>query len=195
MSVMPEEAARRGRRMFLLVALAFFGPLLLAVLMYLGGGWSSGRTTQHGELLSPPPLLPDLALPATSGTNIAPRLRGKWTVLYVGTGACPADCQAALAATRQVRRALGKEMARVQRVFVAPDAAPDAGFIAREHPGLAIAGGAPAAAIVQVLGAAAPGYIFVADPLGNVVLRYPPTATMKDLYEDLQKLLKASGVG
>ena len=45
------------------------------------------------------------------------------------------------------------------------------------------------------LGEFAEGDVFIADPLGNVVLRFPAGTTMKDMHEDLNLLLKASQIG
>jgi len=166
-----ENRQRRGRRIFVLVAVAFLGPLFLAVALYLGGGWSPGSTIQHGILLKPPGLLPELTLPPPTG------------------GREPASL-------RQVRLALGKEMARVQRVFLAGGGESDNPYFQQQHPGLIVVT-APGdnAAIAKALGERTDGDIFLADPLGNIVLRYPPAAGMPDIHKDLQHLLKASAIG
>ena len=85
-----ENRQRRGRRIFVLVAVAFLGPLFLAVALYLGGGWSPGSTIQHGILLKPPGLLPELTLPPPTGGREPASLRGKWTLIYPGPGECAA---------------------------------------------------------------------------------------------------------
>jgi hypothetical protein len=49
--------------------------------------------------------------------------------------------------------------------------------------------------VLATLGEFAEGDVFIADPLGNVVLRFPAGAAMKDMHEDLALLLKASQIG
>ncbi len=39
------------------------------------------------------------------------------------------------------------------------------------------------------------GYLFIADPLGNVILAYHPERHPDDLLKDIKKLLKASQIG
>ena len=106
-------------------------------------------------------------------------------------------CKEALYRTRQVRRALGKEMSRVQRFFIATAGAPNTGFLAADHPGILVLteGLESRDAVLATLGNFAEGDVFIADPLGNVVLRFPAGTAMKDMHQDLQLLLKASQIG
>jgi len=46
-----------------------------------------------------------------------------------------------------------------------------------------------------VTGPLAPGEIVLADPLGNLVLRYPAGTGMKGIHGDLKHLLKISTIG
>jgi alkanesulfonate monooxygenase SsuD/methylene tetrahydromethanopterin reductase-like flavin-dependent oxidoreductase (luciferase family) len=193
---MTTDAIRKGRRTLLLLALVFLGPLAVAVgLYYSGFAWRPAGTTEHGVLLDPPPSLPDVALLA--GTSATPaRLGGKWSLIYVGAAQCPAACRETLIAMRQVRKALGGDMERVQQVFCATGGSPDLAFLQREHPGLILAtDGAGAAEIAAAIGEHAEGDIFLADPLRNLILRYPAVTGMKGIHADLQRLLKVSRIG
>jgi hypothetical protein len=118
-------------------------------------------------------------------------------VLYVGRGDCDDACKETLRRTRQVRRALGKEMSRVQRLFVSTSGQPNSGFLAADQPGLLVMTDELASrdVVLTALGEFAEGDVFIADPLGNVVLRFPAGTTMKDMHEDLNLLLKASQIG
>lgn len=180
-----------------LLVLLFFGPLALAIVMYYVGGpqWRPSGSVAHGVLLSQPRTLPTgiLILPDGAEADFG----GQWSLLYVGRGDCDEACKEALYRTRQVRRALGKEMSRVQRFFVSTSGAPNAGFVAADHPGLLVLpdGLASRDTVLATLGEFAEGDVFIADPLGNVVLRFPPGTAMKDMHEDLALLLKASQIG
>jgi len=179
-----------------LVALLFFGPLLLAIVLYsLGDGWRPPGSVAHGQLLSSPYLLPEAATDqAAAGKRLA--LRGQWLLIYPGPAKCAEACQRDLVATRQVRRALGKEMQRVRRIFVATDGLPDLELLAREHPMLAVVSTRREIAELLPAGLALePGDVLLADPLGNVIMRFPAGTTMKDMHADLKLLLKASHIG
>lgn len=180
-----------------LMALLFFGPLAVAIVMYYVGGpqWRPSGSIAHGVLLTQPRALPTGVMLMADGTTAD--FGGKWSLLYVGRGDCDDPCKEALYRTRQVRRALGKEMSRVQRFFISTSGAPNPGFLAADHPGLLLMTDGLAArdAVLTTLGEFSEGDVFIADPLGNVVLRFPPGTAMKDMHEDLQLLLKASQIG
>src|ERR1700678_3041887 len=105
------DPLRRGRQRRALIALAlfFFAPLALALILYYGIGWRPGARVNHGDLVEPPVPLPDLALPQVGETSpeaagaAAPAavaatavsqtiLKGKWTLVYLGAGNCSAEC-------------------------------------------------------------------------------------------------------
>jgi hypothetical protein len=196
-------AERRSRTQVWILVAVFFAPLALAFLLYYGiGGWRPAGSTNHGELISPPRPLPSVALPSVDGAPLAPETwHGKWTLLYVGDGRCDGRCRAALMLMRQTRLALNTDMTRVQRIFLATGNCCDRGYLDTEHPGLLIAL-ADNDAGATLLGAfpdaqpAAEGFIYVIDPLGNLMMRHvpePPPA--KGLLEDLRRLLKLSHIG
>jgi hypothetical protein len=180
-----------------LVALVFFGPIALAILVYYGGGerWRPSGSIAHGILLAQPRTLPTGVMILNQG--ITADFAGKWSLLYVGRGDCDDACKETLRRTRQVRRALGKEMARVQRFFISTGGQPNSGFLAADHPGMLVMadGLASRDAVLAALGEFAEGDVFVTDPIGNVVLRFPAGTTMKDMHADLSLLLKASQIG
>ena len=110
------------------------------------------------------------------------------------SGECPAACRDKLAAMRQVRLALGREADRVDRVFVVDDVKrPGPGLleefsgtrVALTPKGLAIPGGA----------ANDRAHIYLVDPHGNVMLRWPAGADRKRMLGDMKRLLKASQIG
>lgn len=193
-----DERQRRSRRTLVLLALVFFGPIALAVVLYATDAWKPRGSIQHGELLTPAaPLAPlDLPAPASASAAAGSHLRGRWSLIFFGPGSCERLCAERVRAMRQVRLALGKEMARVQRIFCITDgSAPSASLIAGNAGLIIVADGATIAAIGRGLGERAEGEIFVVDPLGNPVLRFSATAPMNDIHQDLQHLLKSSEIG
>ena len=194
---------RRSRAQVWVLVTVFFAPLALAFLLYYGlSGWRPSGSTNHGELISPPRPLPSVALPTSGDASLpADFWRGKWTLLYVGDGRCDGRCRAALTLMRQTRLALNKDMTRVQRVFLTTGHCCDQAYLDREHPGLAVAladndAGAQLLAAFPDAQPAAEGFIYVIDPLGNLMMRHlpqPPPA--EGLLEDLRKLLRLSHIG
>lgn len=194
---LPASRPRNSRLVPLLLVLLFFGPLAVAILMYYVGGdqWRPSGSVAHGILLGGNSALPagGILLPDGATADFS----GKWSLIYVGRGDCDEACRQTLYHTRQVRRALGKESGRVQRLFVSTGGVPNPGFLAADHPGLLVLsdGQASRDAVLAALGEFAEGDVFIADPLGNLVLRFPAGSTMKDMHEDLELLLKASQIG
>lgn len=189
------DSVRRGRRQFLLLAAFFLGPLALAFVIYYGFDWRPAGSTEHGELLRPPLSLPDLAIgPEHDGT--VPRLRHRWSLLVIEREGCPETCQLVLYKTRQVRTALARERDRTQRVLrVTGDF--DRPLIELQHPDLVIVTDQDAAAaeLDASLGELETDFVYVVDPLGNLMMRFPRDTAMKAIHTDLKKLLRLSRIG
>ncbi len=109
-------------------------------------------------------------------------------LLVSGRGDCDYACEQKLYATRQARAMQGKDQDRIVRAWIVDgDAAPAATLLAR-HPGLVVVRGA----------AMLPGgaeALYVIDPRGNLVLRFPDDPDIKGIASDLARLLKASRIG
>jgi hypothetical protein len=191
------EGVNKGRRTLLLLAVVFLGPMAVAMaLYYTGFAWRPQGSTAHGILYQPPRPLPDADLTPIGAAPDRSRLHGKWTLIYVGPGPCDPACRTALVEMRQVRRALGRDLDRVQRLYLVTGGEADSQYLQAEHPGIAIiADGPDGGNIGRIVGASQPGDIFLADPLGNLVMRYPAGTGMKGMHADLKRLLKLSTVG
>jgi hypothetical protein len=198
----------RQRRVLIGLALMFFAPLGLSFYLYYGHGtWRPGGRVNIGDLVEPPRPLPELRLPlADSGNGGEPRstvpnfLKGKWTFLYVQHGRCDDECLRHLYDTRQVRIALDREMARVQRVFIGDAGCCDMMQLKAAHPDLiTIRAGAddgPLLALLPVMsGASDSRRTYLIDPLGNLMMYYAADAPPKGMLEDMKRLLRLSSIG
>jgi len=183
---------RRGR----LVVLAIFAvcafPLAAALLAYFVLP-PSGRTN-YGELVEPKPL-PPVRLERLDGRALAlADLRGRWVMLQVDAADCGSPCQAKLFNMRQSRLAQGDNADRIERVWLlAGDGAPPA-ELARLYEGAILARAAPEL-VAALPGTEVRDYIYVIDPRGNLMLRFPKDADPKRMIKDLQRLLKYSSIG
>jgi len=153
----------------------------------------------YGELISPG-ALPDISLPGLDGKPVAlGGLLGKWTMVHVDEAGCATDCRDKLYKMRQVRLTQGKNMDRVQRLWVVTDdAAVDKGLLGDYAGTIIVRASSGDSKLLQYLPASSPetlrGHIWLVDPLGNVMLRFPPAADPSRMKKDLTRLLRVSRV-
>jgi hypothetical protein len=121
--------------------------------------------------------------------------RGRWLFLTVDAGSCEDACQRKLYAIRAGAHDPGGEQERVVRVWLQATDAPAPRAILAEHPGLIVARVdlSPVGGIAGDAGP--PRNIYLIDPLGNIVLRYPADPDIKRMAKDLDRLLRASRIG
>jgi cytochrome oxidase Cu insertion factor (SCO1/SenC/PrrC family) len=196
---------KASRGQLWLVVSMFFVPLGIAFLMYYGNvGWRPEGSTNKGELIDPARPLPEVSLPTPSGSpTAADFLRGKWSIVFVGDGACDEGCRKALTDIRQVRLALNQNSTRVQRVFLYSGPCCDEAYFSTEQAGLITASVDDAAgkSVLEVfpadngVAALAAGRLYLVDPLGNLMMSYERGAPVKGLLDDLKKLLNLSHIG
>jgi len=193
-----EDSRRRGRRVLLLIAAIFLVPVVLAFALYYGNVWRPSGSSSKGELIVPARPLDAAGLRGADGAAAGgDLLQGKWSVVYVGDGACDADCRATLVYARQSRLALNNEMTRVQIVMLATANCCEAS-IGRHVPGIRVVdASSPDAAplIAQFPADRRAQTLYIVDPLGNLMMRHEAAQTSKDLLTDLKKLLKLSHIG
>lgn len=196
-----DHPPRSRKQVWVLIAV-FFAPLILAFLLYYGLGVRPPGSTNKGDLIHPPVTLPEIELPGAAEQNLpANVLRGKWTLVFIGDGACDNRCREALTLMRQTRLALNDDITRVQRLFLSTGNCCDSNYLDQEHRGLLLgridnpAGRAWLETFPDAAEATTHGRIYLVDPLGNLMMKYEPDAPQKALLEDLKKLLKLSHIG
>jgi hypothetical protein len=148
----------------------------------------------YGDLIKPSPM-PDLVVAGLDGSPLRlSSLRGKWTMVQVDQGACPAACREKLYKMRHVRLTQGKNMDRVQRLWlISDDAAVDEGVL-RDYQGTVMAR-ATAELLKALPSSGSPHqHMWLVDPLGNIMLRYPADADPSRMKTDLSRLLRVSRI-
>lgn len=178
----------------LIVAMLFFGPLLAAFIIYYGPrDFAAGGGTQKGEFVEPTVTLVEASLTQPDGTATAPDwFRRRWSLLLYSPTGCADDCAKTADQLHRVWKLLNREQIRVQRALVTATgvdgpSGDDDLIVMWIEPG-------PFASQLDAASGSAP-QIFIADPLGNLVLRYPLDAPPKDVLTDMKKLLKLSRIG
>ncbi len=191
---MPEARIGAGRLTLLAIAAIFFVPLLLAALLYWRGqGLPAAGRTNHGALLTPIVNIDDAA-PASA---LRGRQEGAWLLVYANPAGCNVACRDALFTMRQSRLMLGRDMDRLRRVFLHGETAPDTVFLAAEHEGLiTLADSRIHELFDDKKPASLPtGGFYLVDPLGNLVMYFPPDIDPTDMVEDIEHLLELSRIG
>ena len=195
-SFRPGAPRRSTRRLWLVLAVCA-APVIASYLAYYVFP-PKGRTN-YGELVLPQRPVPALALTQLDGTPFdAQSLRGKWVMVQVAPGDCDAACAERLYNMRQVRATTGRERDRIERVWLVSDAAPLSTVIMREHDGTLFLRAQPAELerfLALPEGGRLIDHIWLIDPLGNLMLRWPKDADPNKMKRDVNKLLKASRVG
>ena len=192
----------RQRLILLFVIACFVLPLTVAWWL-LADHWRPSGSVQHGELLNPAQPLPNLRFTPVDGRSLdEAALRNHWLMVYVGGATnCDEQCRTALYDMRQVRLALGKEIVRVNTVLLL-DGMPTVdlrNWLAAEH--AEMLAGAASAEIRNDFLQAFPeagqvgAWIYLVDPLGNVLMRYPTTVKPGGMLKDLKRLLRLSKIG
>ena len=155
----------------------------------------------YGELIAPAVDMPaDLPLTDLQGRPVAPAsLRGQWLLAVVHGSDCPAACERQLFVQRQLREMLGKEKARVDKLWLIPDTGtPRAEILAAvsqkgaEVTVLRVPAERLADWLKPVAGKASSDHFYIIDPMLRWMERAPSDAEPKKLKADLDKVLKAS---
>lgn len=189
---------RRMRPLYVVI-LACAAPVIASYLAYYV--FQPRGRTNYGELVEPQRAVPKLALRAVDGEPFdLAALRGNWVMLTVDHAQCADPCRTKLWNMRQVRTATGRERERIERVMVFVDDAPTTTLILREFEGTHFLR-ASAAELKPILDPMASDAtrldapIWLIDPLGNLMLRWPNAADPSRMKKDMDRLLRASRVG
>jgi len=189
-----ESRRRRGRRTAIAIFALCAAPTVAAWLAYFV--WPPQSKGNYGDLIEPHPIS-DLALRGPDGSSFKlSQLRGKWILVSVDSGACDESCRKKLIYLRQMRLVQGKDADRVERVWLLTDATVPEASILGSYPGLHVAGASGSRIVTEFPAARDPAdHIYVIDPLGNLILRFPRDPDPRRMLKDLARLLKASRIG
>jgi len=171
--------------------LMFFLPVLLAIV--LNSRWvqfSPAQTRNYGQLIQP---VISLGAPVAGVSDET--LRSRWWLIYADSAECLDACQKQMQTLHQLHLSAGKEFNRVGLMFMptAEGAIPalpaDVVAVQQPSPELLLA-------VKNAVGAApTERWLLLMDPLGNILMRYPPGFDASRVRKDLSILLRWSPLG
>jgi hypothetical protein len=199
----PEQAAaaaprsRMGRLKMLLILLVCASPVIASYFTYYVIRPEGRRN--FGELIDPQRPMPALQAQTLDGRSVPLQsLKDQWLLVTVAGGGCDAGCQQNLYFQRQLRESLGREKDRLDRVWLISDTASLADSLRPALDGATVLR-VPAEQLVAWLPAASGRqvgeHLYVIDPLGNLMMRFPAgldLASAGRAKKDLERLLRAS---
>jgi hypothetical protein len=178
-----------------LLALVTVAPVVASYLAFYV--WRPEQFKNYGELIDVTPLsgVPAAEPQAKPPFDLEP-LRGHWVILMVDSGNCVGVCKEKLWQMRQLRLTQGKDMDRVTRVWLVDDGATPPSELTKEYEGTLVvqAKGSPLMAKFPA-GEGQRNHLFLVDPLGNLMMRFPKDADPSRIKKDLTHLLKVSRIG
>ena len=178
--------------MLLLLAAISLAPFVGSLLLYYF--WKPQTFSNYGELVGLVPLA-GVTIPARDGKLFRiDELRGNWVFLMADSGNCDDYCQSKLYVMRQIRLTQGKDQERIERVWLIPDGVRPPPGIEGEYPGTRIVmlaaddflGRLPASDSWR-------NHIYIVDPFGNLMMRFPRNVDPQRMKKDINKLMKISG--
>lgn len=218
---------RKNLAKLLLIIFIFIFPLLVAHYMFYYGNIIGGSSNK-GLLITEPHNISELNVRPLNYEKSDAWLDKKWHVLYLAPSNCNKTCSNILYRLEQVQIATGKNSNRVQRVNIHPIAEPkqldktwlDA-YNKHQHMTMLSSEsdyklvGKPGAELGaklnididsdktqqnSILNILDKNNIYIADPLGNIILSYSIKADgIEDfdskIFKDLKKLLNISNIG
>ncbi len=188
----------RGRWKLFAVILVCAAPLIASYLAYYVIK-PEGRTN-YGALIDPRAYpIPALGATTLDGKPLGlDAYKGKWIMLQVDSGDCQETCKKKLYEMRQLRLTQGKEMNRIERVWLITDDKPLETILMREYDGTHMLRAKPEVIRTWLpveTGTTAADHIYMIDPLGNLMMRFPKDADPNKIKKDISKLLRASSIG
>ena len=190
----PAALTRAGRWKMLLLLLVCASPVVASYFTYYVIRPEGRRN--YGELIDPQRPLPDLV-----GTDVAGRavnlrqLKDQWLFISVADSACDDACQKHLYLQHQLRETLGKDKDRLDWVWLRTGGG-ELSEPLKKATATANVLQVDAAALASWLAPAAghrlEDHLYVVDPIGNWMMRFPADADPKQVKRDLERLMRAS---
>jgi hypothetical protein len=190
----PQAQTRWGRIKMLIVLGVCAAPVVASYFTYYV--IKPKATRNYGELMTELKPLPNVSGLDVNGQAVSlPSLRKQWLLVSVGGGACDDACEKHLYMQRQLREALGKEKDRLDWVWLVNDTVPVKPELLpalKAATVLRVPKTDVAAWLTPATGQSLSAHLYLVDPHGQWMMRFPAQAEPYKIKADMERLLRAS---
>ena len=188
---------KAGRFKMMVVLLLCAAPVIASYITYYFIR-PEGRLN-YGELIEPQKPIPSLMAQDLNGNAVnLQSLKDQWLLISVSGAACNAQCQHHLYLQRQLREGLGKDKDRVEWLWLITDDAPiDNALLPALKTATVLR--ISQAQLATWLDASTQknlsDHLYLVDPIGNWMMRFPPQADMANaakVKKDIEKVLRST---
>ena len=208
-----------GKIKLTILLVAIILPITAATLLFMmKEGQGFGSTTNKGHLINPVLDITEFGMKTKTGeaiflpfevtvADIAPEdyVPRPWGLVYLGQRECDQICEERITYLRQLHRRLGAEATRVARYYINTDedfAPQTTTLFQQSFPEMTLSYSNKtllknnlARTHAENIDPIEQHYIYVVDPVGNVMLYFTPENTPEEILSDLDKLLDQSSLG
>ena len=194
----PQQTTRNPYTLWFVIII-FAAPVAGAYLLYFFGDIKS--FSNNGDLLQPVVDFNQLQLVDRQGEPFTrDALDHKWHMMLFTGAECDNACSKAMINMRQINKAVGKHAYRLRHMVVHLQTASPTfeTVLQNEFPAIVRSLGQAESVRAALAASGKPidgNYIFLVDPLGNIMMSFPPDLNPKLIIKDLQKLFKVSQIG
>ncbi|MBY0474618.1 MAG: hypothetical protein K2Q13_06100 [Nitrosomonas sp.] len=187
------QLQKSNRRKFLLLLALMSAPVIVSYVLFFTE--YRPKSTHYGDLI---PIVKVAGIGTNQNDNTILRMKdlhGKWVLVTVDSGQCDEACIKKLYFMRQVRLVQGKEKHRIERLWlINDDVRPDDELI-KQYEGTYFV----SAKDSEILGyietqETQTKHIYLIDPIGNLMMRFPEDVDGTKMGHDLKRLLHVSQI-
>ncbi len=189
-----ENLQKANRRKFLLLLVLMCSPVVVSYLLYFSDFRPNSKN--YGDLIKPIVKLQGKGTNMVDNTILRMKdLHGKWVLLTVDSADCNEACKDKLYYMRQVRMVQGKERHRIERLWLVNDEGTPNEELIKEYEGTYILKDRDGDIINAIeTRDTQTKHIYLIDPIGNLMLKFPEKVDGTKMGQDLKRLLHVSQI-
>jgi len=206
MNNLEKNHVKRNYTTLWVMILLFALPYMAATYFYLNQDAIVLPASNYGELVVPVRQISDVSLTTLNNERFSfSDVKGKWVLLTIGDSTCEQSCQENLYKIRQIRKAVGQERGRIERVFLLTNETGLGSFNEKlaGYAGMTVALAAEKThadllgdfAVSATNNSGIIDGIYIIDPRGDLMMAYPSGADAQNILKDVRRLLKVSKIG
>ncbi len=188
-----ENIQKANRRKLLIILAIMCLPVIVSYLLYFYE--YRPDSTNYGELIE---------IQKLTGTGVNQQdntifrmknVRGRWVMLMIDSGHCDEACQLKLYHMHQVRLVQNTEKDRIERLWLVDDNAPVDAELLEQYDGTLFIN-AKDSELLDLIPSkdSHRKHIFLVDPLGNLMMRFPEDLDPTQMGKDIKRLLHVSQI-